>query len=216
VPVFKGWPQEALTFFEDLEEDNSKSFWQAHLDVYDRCVKAPMVALLGELEPEFGPGKLFRPYRDVRFSNDKSPYKTNIAATVGGDGYISLSAEGLSAGAGMYMMAPDQLARFRVAAAAERTGLELVARVAEVRQAGLECVATSPLKAPPRGYPKDHPRLDLLKGKGLIVWQQWGRAPWLGSRRAKERVVTVLRASAPLTRWLEANVGPSTAPPGRD
>jgi uncharacterized protein (TIGR02453 family) len=211
--VFKGWPDEALTFFEDLEEDNSKGFWREHLDVYERSVKAPMVALLGELEPEFGPGKLFRPYRDVRFSKDKAPYKTNIAATVGGNGYVSLSAEGLSAGAGMYMMAPDQLARFRAAIAADTTGAQLEALVADIRRLGHDCLPTDALKAAPRGYVKDHPRLELLKGKGLIVWQDWGRAPWVSSKKAKEKVTAVLRASAPLNAWLELNVGPSTAPP---
>lgn len=207
--MFKGWPDEALAFFEDLEEDNSKAFWQAHVAVYEQCVKAPMVALLAELEPEFGAGKLFRPYRDVRFSKDKSPYKTNIAATVGGAGYVSLSAAGLSAGGGMYMMAPDQLARYREAVSSPSTGKQLEALVAAVRQLGHECLPTDPLKAPPRGYAKDHPRLDLLKGKGLIVWRDWGRQPWVATKRAKEHVAGVLRASAPLNEWLAANVGPS-------
>ena len=106
--TFRGWSEEALEFFEGLEADNSKTYWTAHKTVYDERVRAPMEELVAELEPKFGVGKIFRPYRDVRFSADKSPYKTEIAAVIG-DGYVRLSAEGLGAGLGMWMLAPDQL-----------------------------------------------------------------------------------------------------------
>ena len=71
--AFHGWKVEALEFFEGLEADNSKAYWQRHKDVYDTIVRAPMEELLAELEPEFGEGRIFRPYRDIRFSRDKSP-----------------------------------------------------------------------------------------------------------------------------------------------
>ena len=103
--AFKGWPERALEFYEGLEADNSKAYWLDHKDVYERDVKAPMEALLAELSKEFGDTRLFRPYRDVRFSRDKSPYKTTIAGMVG-DHYIQLSADGLLAGAGMYHLEP--------------------------------------------------------------------------------------------------------------
>src|SRR6187397_1705331 len=103
--TFLGWKAEALEFFEGLEADNSKAYWQAHRDDYDELVRAPMEELLAELEPGWGEGRIFRPYRDVRFSRDKSPYKTNIAATVSEGGYISFSADGLGVGTGYYMMA---------------------------------------------------------------------------------------------------------------
>ena len=110
--AFKGWPDSALAFYEGLEADNSKAYWLDHKEVYERDVKAPMDALLAELTAEFGETKLFRPYRDTRFSRDKSPYKTTIAATIGA-GYVRFSADGLFAGGGMYHMLSDQLARFR-------------------------------------------------------------------------------------------------------
>ncbi|MBO0832358.1 MAG: DUF2461 family protein, partial [Actinobacteria bacterium] len=97
--TFQGWPAEALEFYEGLEADNSKSYWLAHKDVYEDCVLAPMRELVAELEPERGESRIFRPYRDLRFSKDKSPYKTEIAAEVGG-GFIRLSAAGLAAGSG--------------------------------------------------------------------------------------------------------------------
>src|SRR6266704_524839 len=120
--TFHGWRAEALEFFEELEADNSKAFWQNHKDVYETVVRAPMEELLAELEPEWGAGRIFRPYRDVRFSADKSPYKTNIGATVGDDGYVQLDARGLAVGSGMWEMASDQLERYRRTVDDDRSG----------------------------------------------------------------------------------------------
>jgi uncharacterized protein (TIGR02453 family) len=206
---FAGWPGAAIEFFEDLEEDNTKSFWQAHIETYEVSVKRPMEELLVELEPEFGAGRMFRPYRDVRFSKDKSPYKTNIAAAVGPSGYVTVSPEGLGVGAGMHMMAPDQLERYRKAVDADRSGTALELIVEAVKAKGYSCGPSDPLKTAPKGYPKDHPRIELLKGKGITVWKLWAPANWLGTKKAKERVVDVLRASAPLNDWLGKHVGES-------
>ena len=209
--AFTGWPMTAIDFFDGLEEDNSREYWLAHKAVYDEDVRAPMEQLLAELADEFGESKIFRPNRDVRFSADKSPYKTNIAATLG-DGYVSLSGAGLGVGTGMYWMAPDQLERFRGAIAADRTGGQLEQLVAERRKAGVEVTAHESLKTAPRGFPKDHPRIELLRLKGLITWREWPVAPWLGTRKAKTRVVELLRGSRPILEWLDTNVGASTEP----
>jgi uncharacterized protein (TIGR02453 family) len=207
--AFKGWPAEALEFFDGLEADNSKAYWQDHKETYERCVRAPMDALLAELAPTYGEGKVFRPYRDVRFSKDKSPYKTNIAATLAHGPYLSLSAEGLSAGAGYYMMEPDQLARYREAVADDTSGAELVGIVATARRKGLEVNGHDELKTAPKGYPKDHPRIDLLRYKGLVTWRSWPVEPWLGTAKAKQRIVQFYDQSRPLLDWLDHNVGPS-------
>ena len=209
---FRGWPEEAIDFYEGLEADNSKTYWHQHKSVYDEMVKAPMEALLAELRKEFGEGRIFRPYRDVRFSSDKSPYKTNIAATLAAGGYISLSTEGLGAGSGMYMMANDQLERFRKALDDNRTGKQLEAIVTKLRSTGVEVSAHDILKTAPKGYPKDHPRIELLRHKGLISWRQWPIGGWLGTAKAKDRVVEFLRASKPLNAWLKRNVGDSKIP----
>ena len=208
--AFRGWPAEAVDFFDGLEEDNSKAYWQAHKDVYDRSVRGPLDQLLAELEPEFGAGRVFRPYRDVRFSKDKTPYKTNIAAMVGAAGYVSLSAGGLGVGAGYYHLATDQLDRYRRAVAADASGAELDSIAATLRRKGYEVVAHDTLKTAPKGYAKDHPRIELLRQKGLVSWRQWPVEDWLGTRKAKDRVVNALRASVPLQEWLRTNVGPST------
>ncbi len=91
--AFRGWSADALEFFVGLEADNSKTYWQRNKAAYEELVRRPMEELLAELEPEWGEGRIFRPYRDVRFSADRSPYKTHIGATVG-DGYVQLDADG--------------------------------------------------------------------------------------------------------------------------
>jgi uncharacterized protein (TIGR02453 family) len=170
-----------------------------------------MDELLADLSTEFGEPKVFRPYRDVRFSADKSPYKTNIAATLAAGGYLSLSAEGLGVGTGMYVMAPDQLDRYRRAVADDATGIELEEIVTALTRGGIEVTGHEQLKTAPRGYPKDHPRIDLLRAKGLIAWKQWPVAAWLGTAKAKDRVVEFLHVSQPLNQWLDKRVGQSTS-----
>jgi len=207
--AFRGWPAEALEFYEGLEADNSRAYWTDHKAVYLETVYAPMAALLADLADEFGDGRIFRPYRDVRFSASKSPYKTNIAATLGA-GYVQLSADGLAAGSGMYYFAADQLERYRRLVADDATGLDLERVVAEVRRAKVDVVGTEPLKTAPRGYPKDHPRIEFLRNKGLIAWKPWPVAAWLGTAGAKTRLTEFFRAALPLRTWLDEHVGAST------
>jgi uncharacterized protein (TIGR02453 family) len=168
-----------------------------------------MIELLADLEKEFGEGKIFRPYRDVRFSRDKSPYKTNIAATMSRGGYVSLSADGLGAGTGYYMMATDQLDKFRHAIDDERTGKEIEKITKTLEKAKIEVSAHDTLKTAPKGYPKDHPRIELLRRKGLIAWKEWPVGAWLGTAQAKKRIVDLLHAARPMNAWLDKYVGPS-------
>jgi uncharacterized protein (TIGR02453 family) len=205
--AFRGWPAEALEFYEGLEADNTKTYWTANKAVYEQAAHAPMAALLAELEPEFGAGKIFRPNRDVRFSADKSPYKTQLGATVESGGYIQLSAKGLAVGSGMYMMGPEQLDRYRRAVDDDKTGGRLQAVIAEMDGKKISVTGHDRLKTVPRGYPKEHPRADLLRNKGLVAWKEWPVSAWLGTATAKRRVAEFLRASEPLNKWLAANVG---------
>lgn len=201
-----GWPAEAVEFFEGLEADNTKSYWQAHKSVYDACVKGPMEELLAELTDDFGPGRVFRPYRDVRFSKDKAPYKLNCAAHLPG-GYISFSAEALMAGSGLYMPEPERLRRFRAAVDDAASGCELESIVAALRKGGYEIGAPEVLKTAPKGYAKDHPRIDLLTHKGIVMSRTWPVGAWLGTRKAKDRIVACLEAARPLSTWLARHVG---------
>lgn len=208
--MFRGWPDEAIEFFEGLAADNSKAFWTAHKETYERSVRAPMTELLDELSPEFGEAKVFRPYRDVRFSKDKSPYKTNIAGTLSEGGYIHLTADALGVGSGMYMMAPDQIARYREAVAHESTGTALERLIGALAKRGISVSSHEVLKTAPRGYPKDHARIELLRNKDLVAWQEWPVGRWLASATPKQRIVEFFRATAPLNSWLTEHVGPSS------
>ncbi|MGP8001684.1 MAG: DUF2461 domain-containing protein [Streptosporangiaceae bacterium] len=209
--VFTGWPEEALDFYDGLAADNTKTYWTANKPVYEEKVLSPMAELVEELAADFGETKIFRPYRDVRFSKDKTPYKTHIGAMVG-TGYVQLSAHGLAAGDGMYVMAPGQLDRYRQAVASDRTGPELEQVIAAIEQAGIGVSGRGTLKSAPRGYPADHPRIGLLRCKGLVAWQEWPAGAWLETAAARDRVVTFLRTTRPLSGWLATRVGPPAAP----
>ena len=205
--AFNGWPEQALDFYDGLAADNSKAYWTKHKAVYEDTILHPMTELTEELAAEFGEPKIFRPYRDVRFSRDKSPYKTHIGAVIGGTGYIQLSAEGLGAGAGFWQLATDDLARYREAVAGDGPGAELERIIAEIEKADVTVHGHDALKSAPRGYPADHPRITLLRYKGLTTWKQWPVEPWLETAAAKDRLVSFFRTSQPLCTWLTDHVG---------
>jgi uncharacterized protein (TIGR02453 family) len=211
---FDGWPEDALDFYEGLEADNSKTYWTANLETYEARVRRPMEDLLAELTDDFGETKIFRPYRDVRFSKDKSPYKTAIAATVG-HGYLQLSARGLAAGSGMYGMAPDQLDRYRRAVASDLAGAQLGKLIDAVSKHDIDVRGRETLKTVPRGYPPDHQRIDLLRCKGLVAWRDWPVEAWLGTAAVRRHVTQFLVATQPFADWLDVNVGPSAVSPRR-
>ncbi len=211
---FDGWPLEAIAFYAGLEADNSKAYWTAHKAVFEAGVRAPMEALVAELEPRYGAARIMRPYRDVRFSADKSPYRTALGAMLG-DGYVQISARGLGVGSGYYHLMADQLDRYRAAVDADDSGAELAHAVEGIRSAGVDVSGAEPLKTAPRGYPADHPRIDLLRYKGIVAWRQWPVEPWLSTATARDRVVEVLEIAAPLRAWLTTRVGPTTEPPRR-
>jgi uncharacterized protein (TIGR02453 family) len=219
--TFKGWPDAALDFYAGIEADNSKSFWLAHKAVYDDCVKAPFLELSELVRKEFGPLHLFRPNRDTRFSKDKTPYKSAAAAVTEGPGgasyYVQISAEGLFVGSGYYHLQSDQLLRFREKVADNRTGPKLAAAIEALRKKRFSVAARESLKRVPRGMDPDHPRAELLRMKGVHIGRTFGAPKWLHTTGAAERIVTTWRDAAPVNRWLDRNVGPSTlAPPEPD
>ena len=178
-----------------------------------------MVALLDELEPEFGPARLSRPNRDIRFAADKSPYKTNIYAAARSGGYVSLDATSLVAAGGRYMLDVPELARFREAVAATKSGAALGHIVSALREKGYE-IGGRDLKRVPSPFPQDHPRADLLRHKRLIYWRRWKIEPWIATMQTRERVAEVWRDGDELSSWLSAHVGerglaPAAAARGR-
>jgi uncharacterized protein (TIGR02453 family) len=212
---FNGIPAATIEFYEQLEADNSRGFWQANKQRYQDDVKAPVEQLCAALE-EYGPFHLFRPYNDLRFAKNRPPYKTAQGAygeSEGGAGfYLQVSAQGLMCGTGYYAMARDQLARFRAAVDADATGSQLAGIVAGLGR-HYAVGAIDELKSAPRGYPKDHPRIDLLRRKGLMVSKEFGAPKWLHTKQAASRVRAMWEDAAEMNAWLDAHVGPSTLEP---
>lgn len=217
--VFRGFPADALDFFVELEANNERAWWHTNRERFESAVREPMRALLDILEPEFGVFRVFRMNRDVRFSKDKSPYKTAHAAmaeTAGGSlHYIQVGANGLFLGAGIYHPARDQLERFRRAVADDSSGPELETAIAAVRAARLDVQGGGepPLATAPRGFPRDHPRIELLRWKGCIALKDHAAPPWLHTRRVAELVAESWRRAAPVVSWLDRHVGASELTP---
>ena len=209
VGSFDGFSTAALDFYEDLEDDNSKAFWSANKQVYDKEVRAPMLALLERLAPEFGAGKAFRPYRDVRFAADKTPYKTHQGGYVAhGDTtgyYVEVNAAGVRVGAGCYHLEGPTLQRYRDAVDDDRLGAELEDVVRRLRAAGYE-IGGDRLRTRPRGVAADHPRLELMRHRGLFAGRSYGSEPWLHTAGLSDRVAADWRAMSPLVDWMADHV----------
>lgn len=208
---FEGFPAAAFGFYVGLEADNSRPYMDANRTVYERAVRLPMESLLAEVDDEFGDGKVFRPNRDVRFSKDKRPYKDHCGAVIhherGGLFYCHVAADHLFAASGYYRMARDQLQRFYAAIDDERTGSELVWLADAARDDGL-AIGGSQLKTSPRGYDNDHPRVELLRHKGMSVSRTWPVYKWTHTREALTRITAVWRAAGAINAWLDTHVGP--------
>ncbi|WHU49120.1 DUF2461 domain-containing protein [Gordonia sp. L191] len=202
---FTGFPEAALDFYDDLEIDNTKAFWAAHKATYASAVAEPMAALTADLADEFGEAKLFRPYRDVRFAKDKSPYKTHqgayVAVAPATGYYVQIGAPGVRVGGGIYDTSADRLTAIRAAIVNERSGTELERIVDELSDAGWE-VGGDKLKTAPRGFDRDHPRIDLLRHKTITVMRDYGFDPVIHTVDLVDRIRVDWRTTTPLIEWI--------------
>ena len=205
---FTGFPAAALDFYDDLEMDNSKTFWTSHKQVYEESVRAPMTAMMEALEPEFGPAKVFRPYRDVRFAKDKTPYKTNQGAFIGcgpsTGWYVEVAAPGVRVGAGFYEASADRLGRIRTAIDEERRGTELEKLLTDLQTDGWT-LGGDKLKTSPRGYDTTHPRIELLRHKSITLMKSYGFEPVIHTPELVDRIRTDWRETKPFLEWITAN-----------
>jgi uncharacterized protein (TIGR02453 family) len=210
-----GFSLAATQFFEDLEDQNTREFWLAHKNVFDHEVREPMAGLLESLPEEYQPFKVFRMNRDVRFAADKSPYKTAHGAAHGVPGgvyYLHLDASGLMVACGSYMMPPDQLERYRQAVVDDSSGKELSEILAALRRRRSLSVGpggAEPLKTAPRGFPRDHPRADLLRQKGVIAMRTRASSDLQNGARVRTFVVETFDMCSDLIDWLKRCVGES-------
>jgi uncharacterized protein (TIGR02453 family) len=208
VTEFQGFPVAALDFYDDLEIDNTKSFWEAHKTLYAESVKKPMLALTAALEPEFGPAKVFRPYRDVRFAKDKTPYKTHqgayVAVAPATGWYVEVSARGIRTGAGFYEASGPRLAAFRDSIVDDKSGKALQRILGKLEKAGFE-VGGDRLKTAPRGYDAEHPRIELLRHKSLTVGRWIGFEPVIHTPGLLDVVREDWRSLKPFVEWVRTN-----------
>jgi uncharacterized protein (TIGR02453 family) len=208
---FGGFGPGAFSWFAELAENNDRDWFTAHRETYDAAVRGPLTELLEELAGD-APVWLARPNRDVRFSQDRSPYKTRCYGTIDGRLYAELSREGLFAGAGLYGMDPTQLSRFRSAVDDPSSGSEIESIVGSLDAAGISTWGESSETAP-RGYPRDHPRASLLRHEFLIAGARQAPDPKLGIGRevALSHLTETWTACTPLIAWLDTHVGPAEA-----
>ena len=207
---FTGIPVAALDFYDDLELDNTKSFWAAHKETYEKAVRAPMTALAQALEEEFGAAKVFRPYRDVRFAKDKTPYKTHQGVFVpqgpATGYYVQVGAPGVRVGVGFYEASGPRLARIRDGIADDRRGSDLERILESLQKAGWE-LGGERLKTSPRGYDADHPRIDLLRHKSMTLGKSYGFEPFIHTPELLDRVRDDWREASPFVQWVSDNAG---------
>ena len=219
---FEGFADRQGRFFRALAKNQRREWFAAHRREYEDGWLGPMKALLAEVHERIDPlfarhplaaPKVFRIHRDVRFAKDKSPYKTHIGGYVaiagGGQGpsvaaplYLHVGATECFAAAGHYMMDGPQLARFRAAVVDERRGAELAATLRKLGRAGFTVESHDVLQRVPRGFDPEHPRVELLRRKGLIVaFPDLPRA-LLVSHGLADWLVAHTKRAVPLVEWL--------------
>lgn len=208
--AFTGIPFDAVHFYQQLEEHNTKEWFQAHKADYERLVRQPFLALAEEVGPAFGETKVYRPYRDVRFSKDKTPYKTHqglYAKSSSHTGwYFQVDATGFFLAGGTYWMSGDMLSRYRDAVTNDATGLQLEAILQPLLEAGYQLDGEK-LATRPRGVAPDAPRLELLRHKSISARLNLGRPAWMATPEAAEYVNDGWDELRELMGWLKEYVG---------
>ena len=229
--AFAGFPAETLQFLRDLEAHNEREWFQANKARYERDLLGPAVDFvtavgsgLQRTQPEIqidtrtnGQGVLMRIYRDVRFSKDKSPYKTAVSGvfndgqgkkmTRPGFGFY-LTKNGMELMAGMFGFDKAQLEAFRTAVDDEQSGLGLQAALAEIEAKAAYDIVGEQVVRVPAGFAAEHPRADLLRYKGLYASPREVLPPALvTSPQLVPAVLVHYEVMAPLYNWLERVMG---------
>lgn len=229
VPALPYFRAEALTFLRNLARHNDRAWFQPRKPVFDAELKEPMLALIRKVTDamlDFAPSFvrpaekcLFRIYRDTRFSNNKLPYKTHVAAwwshsglekTSGAGYYFHLSAKEVVIAAGAYMPEKDQLAQIRHWLLENHAEFKKLLQNKKVRSTFTEFEGNA-LTRPPKGFPAEHPGMDLIRCR------QWGLAATLPAEIALKKdfaatIVRHFRIAAPAVDALNTPIAAAQAP----
>jgi uncharacterized protein (TIGR02453 family) len=203
--AFTGIPREAFAFFADLAKNNNREWFQPRKTLYESVCHDTLKALTVALDPPFGADRLTRLYRDIRFSKDKSPYKTHVSARIPGC-VLWLSAEGLYVGTGLYMPDPPALRRLREAIDREASGKALAGLIKVLRKEGYTVATHESVESVPRGYAADHPRIELLRMKDIHAGRTLAPKE-VSTAAAVTKVRKVCDDVAPFRQWLITHVG---------
>ena len=226
VPYFR---PEALTFLRNLARHNDREWFMPRKGVFEAELKEPMLAIVRKVTDamiDFAPNhvrpaekSLFRIYRDTRFSSDKRPYKTHVAAwwshqglekTSGAGYYFHVSAKEVVIAAGAYMPEKDQLAAIRHWLLENHQAFRKLLQAGTVRKAFKEFEGNA-LTRPPKGFPVEHPAMDLVRCR------QWGLSATLPPDVALEpkfadKIIRYLKLAAPVVDALNAPVAAALKP----
>ncbi len=222
---------EGMKFLRGLARNNDREWFDPRKPIYERAVKAPMLAVIGEVNDalaEFAPEHVREPrktmmriYRDTRFAADKRPYKTNVAAwwikrgfakTSGAGFYFHVTAKEVVVAAGLYMPTPDQLLAVRRHLEANHAEFRALLANKKLKAAMAELEEPTHKRAP-RGFAQDSPALDLL------LQTKWGVAATLPPELAIDpklvkEIVRRFRLASPVVDFLNAGIGKRIVLPG--
>jgi uncharacterized protein (TIGR02453 family) len=215
------FPAEALTFLRGLARNNNRDWFQPRKEIFEAKLKTPMIALIEQVNAELmdfapehvtDPKKAFyRIYRDTRFSPDKTPYKTHIAAIfphrnlgkhTGAGFYFQLSPKGIGIAAGMYAGGPDELRGVRIMLASNHKEFRTLAKAPEKLLGKLEGSSVTRM---PKGFDADSPAADLLKMKQWLYWQELG-VELATSPKLKAEISKRFRVASPVVYMLNSRL----------
>jgi uncharacterized protein (TIGR02453 family) len=220
---------EALKFLRSLAKHNDRAWFQPRKAEFDAELREPMLAVVRKITEamlDFAPDhvrpaekSLFRIYRDTRFSHDKRPYKTHIAAwwshqglekTSGAGYYFHVDPKEVIIAAGAYMPEKEQLAQIRHWLLDHHAEFSKILKSASVRKTFSELEGNA-LTRPPKGFPADHPGIDLIRQR------QWGLSVALPASAALDpklaaTIIRHFRIAAPLVNALNTPIAAALKP----
>jgi len=220
MPVaFTSFSPSALAFLRALKRNNDREWFKARKDRYDEVLRTPMIALIERLAVDFRTfvpelvaapkASLYRIYRDTRFSDNKAPLKTHVAAVFpcrglarhqGAGLYLEVAPGWVWVGGGLYAPETPQLHAVREHIAAHSDRLRRIVESPGFRRA-VGTLDGERLQRVPRGFPKDHKAAEFLKYRQFLAGREFPAA-FATSRRFYAGVLGVFREVAPLTRFL--------------
>lgn len=220
--MFQGFPAGGLAFLQDLAAHNDREWFEAHRSAWDAEIVPAMLEWCGALAarlrdampglvfvPRVG-GSIYRLNREIRFSRDKRPYKTHVAALLW-DGaekhdapavYLHVAPAEVIFGGGIYAFEDARLDRWRKLLHSGPSTERLEAALASVKKSGLKLEISDKLPRPPRGFDPEGPQAELSTYKGLAVVRRTKPATWLHTAEALDRAEAAARAYAPLHSWM--------------